>query len=376
MAFGYIRVRNLSPSSIGSTEIHNARLYEKGKFPENIKEGKLHYNQYYQGETEAPEGKKLKAVIFDRLAEKGVTLKKNQNCAIEFIVSASNDFFKGNEKNDGQNPDAFFSRAYMWLEGRYGIGSVVARSEHYDESNPHCHFIVVPIVEKSIKWKNERGEGVRKENRMNIREITGNKRLLRGLQDDYFKFVEPYGQRAGVVFQRGVHKARDLYDNYVKKTDYKMGELRAKLADLKNEVEKAEVLLEIKQEVAKIEAGLSAMGMLKDMEERDKKKNWEKGIGLDRKFRRSEDGNFEKKYGLPKIPSSSEDKWVMIEKGRNDPSPMIEFLRVHKDMVPENENVISKEDARIIKEENLHEASFKVDTSIDQDQERGYTPGR
>jgi hypothetical protein len=98
--------------------------------------------------------------------------------------------------------------------------------------------------------------------------------------------VEPYGQRAGVVFERGVHKAKDLYDNYVKKTDYKMGELRAKLADLKNEVEKAEVLLEIKQEVAKIESGLSAMGMLKDMEERDKKKNWEKGIGIDQDQKR------------------------------------------------------------------------------------------
>ena len=64
----------------------------------------------------------------------------------------------------------------------------------------------------------------------------------------------------------------------------------------------------------------------------------------------------------------------MIEKGRNDPSPMIEFLRVHKDMVPEN--VVSKEDARIIKDNNLHEASFKVDTSIDQDQKRDHSRGR
>ena len=52
----------------------------------------------------------------------------------------------------------FFANTQNWLEKRYGKGSEVAVFEHYDESNPHVHFVVVLIVEKSVKWKNRRGE--------------------------------------------------------------------------------------------------------------------------------------------------------------------------------------------------------------------------
>ena len=68
------------------------------------------------------------------------------------------------------------------------------------------------------------------------------------------------------------------------------------------------------------------------------------------------------KFNLPEINKDrSSDKWVIVAGDPKENDNKIEFLRVNFDMVHPDTSKISAKDADIIKDGNLHEASFKVD---------------
>lgn len=229
MAFGLIRVRELLANEIGSTDIHNARKYDDLgiETPVNIKKDKSHtnsYSYYDLSKNEEPFNKgNLKECIDNRLKSAGVKIKKNSVNAIEFVVSASPEFF------NVYSASGYFANCHNWLSERYGEENIVARYEHHhDESTPHAHFIVVPIVEKEIKWKNQKGQGVKTENRLCARDLTGNKEKLVQLQEDYYNFIYPYGKRYGVEFYRGTKASNEL-KQYTKNTIHELGHLRHEL---------------------------------------------------------------------------------------------------------------------------------------------------
>lgn len=247
MAFGIIRARNLSAGDISSTDKHNARKYDKIEdFPSNINPTGDRHEVYLKPESDFlyKHETNLEEVIQERIKAQGVKgIKSNSNLAIEYVATI-------NDKKawERYNPSAFFSNTSKWLEERHGKGSVVAVFEHYDESNPHAHFVVVPIAEKTIKWKNSKGEGERKEKHLNTRDFTGGRDKLRGLQDDFFKHLgEKYGlngEKLGVPLYRGTlveHQTK----KYIEQTVAEIGKLRAKLADITNEKDKLEVVRQI-----------------------------------------------------------------------------------------------------------------------------------
>ena len=243
--------------------------------PANIKVSQLDNTNESFGIEEGTEKRKLAEVINQRLKNHQIKLKKNQNCAIEFVVGASSDFW------DKYSPIGHFANTKTWLEERYGEGSVVAKREHYDELNPHCHFIVVPIVDKEIKWKNRNGSGSRIESRMSIREITGGREKLRLLQDDYFAFIAPYGAKYGIEFKRGNLKAKNTLDQYTKHTNYELGEIRLKLASIKDEKEKLTLLLGLSEKVSEIEATTLELAKASDQERLLRRLNFKRGIGAE-----------------------------------------------------------------------------------------------
>lgn len=247
MAFGIIRARNLNAGDIASTDKHNARKYDKIEdFPPNIDPKGHRHEVYLKPESDFmyKHETNLEEVIQERIKAQGVKgIKSNSNLAIEYVATI-------NDKKawERYNPSAFFSNTSKWLEERHGKGSVVAVFEHYDESNPHAHFVVVPIAEKTIKWKNSKGEGERKEKHLNTRDFTGGRDKLRGLQDDFFKHLgETYGlngEKLGVPIYRGTlveHQTK----KYIEQTVAEIGKLRDRLSGITNEKDKVEVYSEI-----------------------------------------------------------------------------------------------------------------------------------
>jgi len=279
MGFGIIRARNLSEGSIGSTDVHNARRYKyETDYPKNIKPNGKHESKYldtskkiYLGRNES----NLKSIIDQRIKNNNVKgIRKNSNLAIEYVCTI-------NDKKAWENYsfDGFVSNTKKWLEDRHGKDSVVAVYNHLDESNPHAHIIVVPLVKKEVKWKNQSSSGVRTEVRLDTRKYTGGREKLRQLQDDYFSHLcQAYGQgkdnKLGVPLYRGT-LVEDQHQTYVQQTNHAIGELRNKLEKEKDEIRRMELKLEIMKKKHELEIKeIEAQKVIKKHSDKSRK-NWQ-----------------------------------------------------------------------------------------------------
>ncbi|MBS1951239.1 MAG: plasmid recombination protein [Bacteroidetes bacterium] len=212
MAYGVFRVRNLTASEVAGCQQHNLRQYEKGNIPENVKPEMMVWNtDWIVGEKAT-----YKEAIDERL--KGLKVRSNSVVAIEFVMGASPEFFKGNYDARG-----YLSNCRGFIADIVGWENVIAFSEHFDEKTPHVHMLVTPIVEKEVKWKNRYRETVtvKRERRLCARDITGGPSKLRKFQDDFYQFIKPYGVKAGVPFYRGTF-AEEQLKVYSKRTDHRV----------------------------------------------------------------------------------------------------------------------------------------------------------
>jgi hypothetical protein len=222
MAFGICRVRNLKMGDVASTDQHNARLFGPGeKCPPNIDPAKPFAARYLIEDNDDfsyPEQTSLQEAIDIRMEKNNVKgVRKNSRVALEYILSVNDQVAWEN-----YSPSAFFSKATDWIEDRHGKGSVVAMAEHYDETNPHVHIVVVPLIKKEVRYKNRYGSGTRTEVRLNTAEFTDGREKLRQLQTDYYEFCKPFEQKMGVEFYRGTLVENQTRE-YVEKTDHTIG---------------------------------------------------------------------------------------------------------------------------------------------------------
>ena len=279
MAFGLIRVRNLHSGDIGSMLEHNLRTMPY--LPDNIKPKGFdefgnpirHNVRYTNGDFEKSFEKRMENVVGQR---------KNSVVALEYVVGIND--VKCWEKEGSQGTVKFTDfkeKVTNWLDERHGKGSVIAVFGHEDESNPHAHIVVVPIIEKTVKWKNQKGAGERIEKRLNARDYTGGREKLRELQNDYFEFLTTkYSQKSTGVYEgiKGVDIFRGtLVENqtkeYIKNTDHEIGELRNVLARLDDEIAKNIVLSQITKKEAEI-----ALKQIELKKEEGKRANEKKGL--------------------------------------------------------------------------------------------------
>ena len=138
-----------------------------------------------------------------------------------------------------------------FVTDKHGQENIISVSFHYDESNPHAHIITTPIIKKETKWKNQKGEGKKTENRLCARDFIGDKDKLRQLQTDYFNYISSddvglnLQKRFGIEFKRGVD-ARDRRargEFYSKMTNYILGEVRKELEELKHKIKENKITI-------------------------------------------------------------------------------------------------------------------------------------
>ena len=179
MGFAIIRVQACG----NGADKHNKRKYKEGERPQNIKpgeEGKYGFNTYWT----KYEAKSINEAIEKRIKEAGVKVRKNSTKALEYVVALSPDAQK--KVYDRQYvPTAMLDHLVRFLEKKHGKENIVSIDKHFDESNPHAHVVVVPIVEKEVRYKNRFGDYTRKELRLSARDFTGGRQKLRDLQSDF-----------------------------------------------------------------------------------------------------------------------------------------------------------------------------------------------
>ena len=127
-------------------------------------------------------------------------VRSNAVHAVEFLLSASPEYFRPNNPTDygvydPARLDAWAKANVEWLQREYG-DRIVKAELHLDEATPHIHAYLVPI--------DERGQ-------LNCRGIFGERKNMFALQDSYAAAMEPLGIERGIRGSKARHTDVDKY---------------------------------------------------------------------------------------------------------------------------------------------------------------------
>jgi len=243
-----IRVRNItSKADVSRTQIHNNREHDKHGFetPKNVVPGLEEKRGYRNAFTIGEEGEtSLNKAIEDRLSEVGVKPHKDAVIALEYVVSFSKSLMEqiGKSREEGgwnYSMNTALEKQIDFIVEKHGSENVISKALHFDESNPHAHIVVVPLVQKKTKWQLRREEkkGVEEPTpfRLCARDFTGGPAKLSKLQDDFYNHCNDWTkQRFGYELTK--HQKATLGKEYDNKTDHRLGLIRDDLRDLNSEI--------------------------------------------------------------------------------------------------------------------------------------------
>lgn len=187
MAFAICRVGKISSAAkAGKADAHNERTYEvKNADPE-----RRHLNGEFIDQT----GRSTWELANERIEQMGIKPKADAVRVVEFMLSASPDFF---EPDQDIRVSAYFAANLKFMQERYGA-NLLKFTLHQDESTPHFQAMIVPItdVAKTVTLKNGE-EHTRTGHRLTAAELF-NPKTLRELQTDYAQAMAPFGLSRGM----------------------------------------------------------------------------------------------------------------------------------------------------------------------------------
>ncbi len=180
---------------------------------------------------------------------------KNNVQALEYLITASPDFFRNESKLEWMN---YLEDGLDWIKERHGEKNIVASSIQVDETTPHLSVIVRPLVNRKMK-------GGCYKSALSARTFVNGKKMLSAMQDDFHDEVAKiyslgrgnkgsilehkdlqtwYGEQAGGAerireLERLLEEQRQEYENSlrsledeVKRLKSEGGRWRKKAADL------------------------------------------------------------------------------------------------------------------------------------------------
>lgn len=192
MAFTVCRIQKIkSWGELGGSEQHTTRNRETSNadpFVSNIR---------LIGTANDPS---LATLVQQKIGNRKI--RKNAVLAVEFILSASAEYFRPDNPSqagayDPKRLNDFADAATQWLQSQYG--DRIVRSElHLDEATPHIHAYLVPL--------DERGK-------LNCRALFGGSRKrLSELQDSFAGAVQHLGIERGIKGSQATHtEVKDYY---------------------------------------------------------------------------------------------------------------------------------------------------------------------
>lgn len=220
--FAIIRAQKIhTTQGIGGLESHLKRQYQE----ENVDPTRSHLNTHkLYNENSGSIVESLKS----RLEDLKITPRKNAVLAIEYVITASPEFFREIEeknknslfKDNYTDRERYFRDALDFIQQRHkGFSNVLSSTIHLDEMNPHIHVVVVPIDDK---------------NKLNARHFLGGRDKLRELQDDFYKSITNQNRGLFKDLQRGKKKEKGAIDEYTQRTS-------PKIADIKRSIEETKI---------------------------------------------------------------------------------------------------------------------------------------
>ncbi|KAA6342138.1 Plasmid recombination enzyme [termite gut metagenome] len=224
MGYVVLHLKKASGNDAG-TSAHIERTIH----PKNADESRTHLNRELIGFPQSV--KNRTEAIQHRIENAGITRKigKNQVRAIGVMLSGTSEDMKRIEEAGGLND--WCADSVDWLEKTFGADNVVSAFLHRDETTPHIHATVVPIVtgerrkakeEKPIEGKKK----YRKKNPNTARLCADDvmaRDKLKGYQDSYAETMQKYGLQRGIEGSKAKHINTQQYyrELYVKNENLK-----------------------------------------------------------------------------------------------------------------------------------------------------------
>jgi hypothetical protein len=123
-----------------------------------------------------------------RDATEGLTVRKNAVLAVEYLLTASPEFFAEATKDERRK---WAERARKFVEDKHGTENILSEVLHLDEKSPHWHILVVP--------KDKKGK-------LNASAFFDGREMMSKLQDDYHAEVAGLGLERGLKGSKAKHQ--------------------------------------------------------------------------------------------------------------------------------------------------------------------------
>lgn len=200
MSFGTLGVSKQKGGSVGSSGHHNDRTRETP----NADPERGHLNRVLIGND-----RNVREAVSEVIAEHGGKFRADSVEAIEFLLSASHEFFLDDRGEiDPKKVERFCGQAVRFLNDRRNGGICVKAVLHLDERTPHIHAHTVPIDPKG---------------RLNCKHYLDGRAKLRELHDRYAEYMAPLGLERGREGSRARHQTiKSFYASIERETELKV----------------------------------------------------------------------------------------------------------------------------------------------------------
>ena len=225
----------------------------------------------------------LQQAVDKRIKEAGVRKPKpDQNTSLEIIFSGSHGRMTEMSRSELLN---WANDTLRWSQKTWGKDNVVSASLHVDETTPHIHMIVVPIVcGESRKTKYNKKNAAKRGKKRRAYNIDHTKlrlcmnevyttELLYKYHDNYAAEVSnKYGLERGLRAEKGSSKSHSGSIDYNRQLEREIAERRALLAEITADYDERSSALQLTLSSQETDMIRNSQLLLRQVEDYNKRK--------------------------------------------------------------------------------------------------------
>lgn len=153
--------------------------------------------------VDTKKGTSLREALDEEYTKLGIKEKKDNVLMLEFVVSASPEFFENSNTDDWANHQLEFFKSQFGENLRMGV-------LHLDETTPHIHFMVSTEQKSVKKYKNQKGEFHKETYSLNAKRW--DPKFLENLHTAHAEHNKRFGLARGQYKSKGINKpVKDYY---------------------------------------------------------------------------------------------------------------------------------------------------------------------
>ena len=142
--YAIINLKKMKNKDLAKISEHNRRESPDGTYSNpNIDPERTHLNVR---RSDHPDKEELKTLIDRRISEREIQKKKVRKDAVKMIsvlVSASPEYINSLDRDEQIH---YFDECFKFCQRRFGKKNCIEMNVHFDETTPHAHVSIVPIL--------------------------------------------------------------------------------------------------------------------------------------------------------------------------------------------------------------------------------------